>query len=288
MSSTKLCTRISIACSLVAALGLAGCGGGDKGANTGTKVVIKPSKGGDATNGGDGESPAPGKVAEGFGTLKGRVVFKGAPPQLALLVKNGASIKDAEVCAAADLPDDKLVLSSDGGVANVFVYLSQSPAGAPATPAPSETVLFDQKGCRFVPHGLTIRVGQPLQIVSGDPIAHNTHVNSNKATPFNKVIKPSSRTGETYSFDKSENEPVRVTCDFHGWMFAWMLPTDHPFAAVTDANGEFEIKNVPAGTHRFKVWHEGAKYLERSLSVSINPDQVTTVEIPYPVEKFKP
>jgi hypothetical protein len=68
------------------------------------------------------------------------------------------------------------------------------------------------------------------------------------------------------------------------------MPVDHPWAAVTGPNGEFEIKNVPAGTYKFQVWHEaagGGGYLDRNLTVTIKPGETTTKDIPYEVSKLE-
>jgi len=264
-----------------------GCGDVENsGASRQTTVTIKPSESADDSqdNGVNGDVP----TATGFGTLQGRVVFQGTPPTLPPLIKGGAPIKDAEVCAAVDLPDERLVLGPMNGVQNVFVYLPKAPRGAPKSEAPQDSVLFDQKGCRFFPHALFVRVGQPIQVVSGDPIAHNTHTKQKRSTEFNRVIEASDRNGVLFNYAKEESAPVPVICDFHTWMRAWHLPLDHPFAAVTQADGSFVISDIPAGTHKFRVWHEGVSggVLQRNLEVVIKPGEVTPVEVPYPAAKF--
>jgi hypothetical protein len=268
---------------------LVGCA--DKGAATKTKVVIKPKNSTESAEKqvatADGTKDA-GPAAAGFGTFKGRVVMQGTPPQLDLLIRKGANIKDASVCAAQNLPNEKLVVGPDGGVANVFIYLQNAPAGAKSIAPPTDPAVLDQKGCHFIPHAMFVQVDRPLQIISGDEVAHNTHIKPVRGTQFNQIIKKGDRVGVTTKFSTYEDQPIPVNCDFHAWMFAWQLPLEHPFAAVTNEKGEFEIPNLPAGTHKFKVWHEGSKFLERSLPVTIKADGVTELEIPYQVEKFKP
>lgn len=265
----------------------------DSGANAPTTVVIKPntSAGGEAA-----AQAAPGAAAEtaaapasGFGNWKGRVVLQGSVPDLPLLVTKGSSIKDAAVCAAQDVPNEKLVVGKDGGVANVFVFVAKAPAGAKKSDPPAEPVVQDQRGCRFMPHALFIRVGQPLQVISDDNLLHNTNIQTKRGTPFNSPIQPVDRKGITTKFSTFETQPIPVRCDFHGWMNAWHLVLDHPFAAVTDADGNFEIKDLPAGQHRFSVWHEGADFLNRgNFVVDIKPNETTDKDIAYAVEKFKP
>jgi len=271
---------------------LSGCGDGGSTASDVT-VTIKSSKGEPDNEGSNSKidpGPTNGGTSGGVGTLQGRVVFQGSPPQLDLIVKAGSPaslVKDAAVCAAVDIPDEKLLVGPDRGVQNVFVYLPKAPKGF-QEPAPQEAVLFDQKGCRFLPHALIMRAGQTVKILSNDSLAHNTQTLPNRNTIFNQGIKAGDRIGAPMVYDKSEKAPIPVKCSFHSWMLAYHLPLDHPFAAVTNADGTFEIKNLPAGKHKFRVWHEGVtgKFLSRNLSVKIKPNDVTTVEIPYPAAKF--
>ena len=55
--------------------------------------------------------------------------------------------------------------------------------------------------------------------------------------------------------------PTRVDCSIHAWMKAWLIILDHPYVAITDEDGRFEIKNVPAGEWTFRFWHERPGYL---------------------------
>jgi len=266
---------------------LVGCGGNRGGADTETTVTLKPStSAGGTASGGSGDNGGAASVAEGFGTFKGRVRFQGTVPSLAVKVSQGAAIKDADICAAVDVPDESLVVNSDGGVANVFVYLQKVPKGAKKTEPSEEPVIFDQKGCRFIPHALVVRVGQPVRVVSGDQIAHNTHTLPTRNSESNNIVERGSRTGFMVNYTKTENVPFRVICDFHSWMLAYHLALDHPFGAVTDANGEFEIPDLPAGEHKFVVWHEGSGFLTRNLKITITADQTTEQKIDYPLEKF--
>lgn len=286
--ATILATGAAAAFSLTT---LTGCGGG---ATEKPTVTVKPAESGDgggAEDGGGTENGGAEVVAEGFGGVKGKVTFQGDAPTLAVLVKQGdASVKDAEVCAAQSVPNQRIVVGENGGVANVFVYLPKAPKGAEVPPVPEEPAVFDQKGCLFLPHGLLLRCEQTLLIKSDDPIAHNTHTYPARNDVFNTGIKPNDRDGVPTSYARPEPSPFQVKCDFHTWMIAYHLPLDHPFAAVTDENGEFEIADLPAGEHEFRVWHEGipgSGFLERSLKVTVKADATETVDIEYPASKFQ-
>ena len=80
--------------------------------------------------------------------------------------------------------------------------------------------------------------------------------------------------------------PIQVKCDLHNWMLAYWLVLDHPYSAITQADGSFEIQNLPAGTHKFRVWHERVGYLERKLSVEIQDGETTELSsMEYRVER---
>ena len=264
---------------------LAGCEYGG-GAVADVTVTFKADEAVEASSGGDEAEVSVGPG--GVGTFKGKVVFGGNPPALNDIVGRNAPVKDAETCAAEAIPDERLVVGEDGGVQHVFVYLAKAPRGVPRAVPPEEPVIFDQKGCRFLPHTLIARAGQVVNILSDDPIAHNTHTFPSKNTSFNQGIPPDDRTGTPMTYRKAENTPVSVKCDYHAWMSAWHLVLDHPYAAITNENGEFEIAELPAGMHKFQIWHEGADggYVARNFQVEVPGGGTVEKTIEYPVSKF--
>ena len=181
-----------------------------------------------------------------------------------------------------------MIVSEGGGVQNVFVYLAKAPRGAPKTPVPDVPVIFDQKGCRFLPHAVVVRAGQQVNILSDDPIAHNTHTFPKKNTAFNQGIPAGDRKGTPLTYRKAETVPVAVKCDYHAWMSALHLVVDHPYAALTNENGEFEIADLPTGKHKFQIWHEGADggYVARNYEVEIPGGGTAEQTIEYPASKF--
>jgi len=229
------------------------------------------------------------------GSIKGKVVFKGTLPQLKDLHKAGdTNVKDSPVCAAVNMPNESLVIDEKGGnekvgygLANVCLYMQKAPEGYKAPPVPKETVDFDQKGCRFTPHCIVTRVGQTVLVKSGDPIAHNTHTNPVRGKGFNQVIPPNERKGVPLQYDKPERIPVTVKCDLHPFMTAYHCVQDHPFMVFTDAKGEFELKDIPAGKHTFIVWQETAGYLNKTLVVNVVAGKVTPLDLSYTPDKFK-
>lgn len=272
-------------------LSFSGCGeyGLGGGAYQATSVVVlPPDLSEDAESSDDVESDAGdaavASAGSGPGSFSGRVVLTGNAPDLGLIFAKGANIKDPEVCSAVDMPNEKLVTGADNGVANVFIYLQKAPKGTPEPVVSESAVIFDQKNCRFLPHCLVVPVGQTVKVLSDDSVAHNTHTNPKRNQSVSSLVGANDREGKLQLVYKlAEREPFPVTCDFHSWMIAWHLPVDHPYVALTDADGNFQIDGLPAGKHDFTVWHEAAKgkFVNRKLKVSITAGATTTQEIEY-------
>lgn len=259
-----------------------GCGELVNGANSATTVKYRP-----ATKEAAAETTTVAAVATtdvapgegGVGTLKGRVVFVGSYTPLAPLFAKGAAAKDPSVCGAEAIPNES-ILVKDGGLANTFIYLDKVPKGA-VIPAVGDKIDFDQKVCVFTPHAMVVRVKQTMRILNADGAAHNTHTYPKKNTAFNSVVQPNDRSGVDLIYGQAEKEPFTVGCDIHSWMTAYHLPLDHPFGAVSAADGTFEIKDLPAGKHEFKVWHEAGKMVEKAFVVTIKPgDNEVTINVP--------
>ena len=203
---------------------------------------------------------ATGASAADWGTLKGRLVVDGAVPEPTALVVN----KDPEYCGQHTIVDETIVPGENGGLPNAFVYMytkrGETVPIHPDLEEASETVVLDNKGCRFEPHALVVRTGQEFQVHSSDPIGHNTKLDLLNNVAFNQTItsdKPLSK-----KFEKSEPLPLPVVCSIHPWMKGFVLIRDNPYMAVTDEYGNFEIENVPAGPHEFIFWHESVGNLK--------------------------
>ena len=212
------------------------------------------------------------------GSIKGTFVLDGAAPALKPIVPQGANIKDGQVCAATAVPDQTIVVGAGNGLANVFIYASKVDAkDVPAEfkDAPKTPVTLDNKGCVFVPHALLIRTGQTVKLLNEDAVAHNIHTYPLRGNAINILIPPGEKVGIDQTMEKPEILPIPVKCDIHPWMQAYALILDHPFAAVSDKDGRFEIKGLPAGKHDFRIWHEGGGYVERSYDVTVEAGKTT-------------
>ena len=229
----------------------------------------------------------------GVGTVVGRVIFEGTRPTPGVLYAKGTvpASKDGAVCSATGaIPQEDLLISESNGVANVFVFLDKPPAGFKST-VPTTELTFDQKNCRFTTHALFAQVGQTVMVMNDDGALHNTRCIGDRNGNVNNTVGANNRTGIKLVYKRAERVPFPVKCDIHGWMSAYHLVLDHPFAAASDVDGNFKIENLPAGTYQFKVWHErgdGGKpgLLESKYKVVIKSGENEPVKIMADAKKF--
>ena len=206
------------------------------------------------------------------GTIKGRVHLAGTPPpNTPIWMHNDPMCQQG----SADAPplQEAIVVGSDGGLANVFGRLRGS---FPETAVPAEPVEIDQRGCLYSPRMVGVRIGQPLRVSNSDSGLHNVHGISPGTDGFN-VAQP--LRGMTNQFRLKTEGILRVTCDVHPWMIAFVGVVDHPFFAVSASDGTFEIPAVPAGVHAIEAWHERLGTI--TSSVSVEASGVATVELEY-------
>jgi hypothetical protein len=202
---------------------------------------------------------------KGTGTLKGKIKLNGTAPAGAKL-KIDQGNKDAGHCGKGDTEDETWV-SKDGGLGNVVVFL-KAPAGSYFKVDTSkkdwpEKVEIDQPFCAFKPHVSVMfpeyegkPTGQKLIVKNSAPILHNSRV---AGSSFKNPAKGETlAAGATKEFAlKADTQAIKINCDAHKWMEAYIWAFDHPFAAVTKADGTFEIKNVPLGVDlAVMAWHE--------------------------------
>jgi hypothetical protein len=199
--------------------------------------------------------------AQGYGTITGQFVLDGELPPLVPIVKKGdTSVRDYEVCAKDNIFDESLVVDAKTkGIANIFFFMPKKPGNIhpDLKESKEKLVKFDQKGCRFIPRAMVLRTDQTVAVLSGDPIIHNTHVNTIRNDGKNQTISPDDREGKVqWEFKLPEKYVTKVNCDIHSFMLAWWLIIDHPYAAVTGPDGRFKIEKVPAGEQEFVAWQE--------------------------------
>ncbi len=225
-----------------------------------------------------------------YGSITGRFLLDGDIPKLPPLVEKGnTKVNDPAICAAADVPDDSLVVDSKTkGIANVFVYLPKAEKVHPhLQESQKKEIVFDQQGCRFTPHALVVRTDQVVRVKSGDNCTHNTKTNPIRNQPVNFALQANDRTGVEVKNKAPERYPIEVQCNVHNWMTARWLVLDHPYGTVTDEQGKFTIADLPAGEHELIIWHERVGSIEKKFKVTVVAGKTTDVgTIPVPAGRF--
>jgi plastocyanin len=147
---------------------------------------------------------------------------------------------------------EDIVVGADGGLANVVVYVSDG-LSSHSFPPPQQPATLEQKGCQYRPHVLALQANQKLEVVNSDETTHNIHPTPNNNREWN-MSQPHGVPLEQ-SFAREEIA-IPVKCNVHPWMRGYIAVFKHPYFAVTDKNGGFELKDLPPGTYTITAWQE--------------------------------
>lgn len=182
--------------------------------------------------------PRPGVLAARNGTIRGHVELR-RPPQP---VERRPNVADLGAATPRDVPD---LLRS-------VVYLESAPRGAFEAQEAGHAVM-DQRNETFVPHLLAITTGTTVDFPNSDRFYHNVFSLS-KTRRFD-LGRYAAGESKHVTFDRPGI--VRVFCEIHSHMNAYILVFNHPYFAVSDDEGRYHIDNVPPGTYNVIAWHEG-------------------------------
>jgi len=195
--------------------------------------------------------------------------------------------RSPEVCGRTQA-FEALRIGADGGVADAVLSID----GAP--PKVGEgNVLVDQVACRYVPHVVTVTVGQALEVHDGDDLLHNVHAiwTAPEAATWFNLATPSK--GFSVRRPVARAGLARLLCDAgHVWMSGWVHAFAHDLHAVSGEDGSFRIYGVPVGARTLRLWHEGwrvvgddggrprfSEPIERTQAVDVAPDSETRVDL---------
>ncbi len=205
-------------------------------------------------------------AADEWVTIKGQVVF---PADKKLPERGKLNVtQDKDHCLSkGDILDESVIVNAKNkGVKNVVVYLRPDDEKA-GSDIPKDKihpddktrkaaeVAIDQPCCMFVARVTVARVGDTLLVKNSAPVAHNFFWDSGNNGAHNVTV-PKMESWKMPAALVKENPPIQYKCTIHGWMTGYVRVFDHPYYAVTDADGKFEIKNAPAGKYRIVYWHE--------------------------------
>jgi plastocyanin len=193
-------------------------------------------------------------VQEGVGVIQGFVRTAAARGAATLPVT-----ADHRVCGQT-VPNEELLVDGAGGVANAVVIVAGTTGGAAG-----RQVTLTNRNCAFAPRVLVAPPKTSMTVTSDDDLLHNTHAYDERDYTIFNVALPGP--GLRIRRPLQDSGVVSVKCDVHQWMRGYVIVTDE-LAAVTASSGAFEIGNVPAGTHRVRVWHEGLGAPPQSVTVA--------------------
>ena len=206
------------------------------------------------------------------GTITGQIRLAGPVPEQTTVQLGGWS-----ECAAqhpGGLPKTGDVLVQNGMVQNAVVSIKDG-LEERVFAVPTDPVVSDQKGCIFLPRVMAAQVDQPVRFTNSDPSAHNVHGLPDHARQWNfsLSVKGAAR---TITVDQPE-AMIEMKCDIHPWMKAYLGVFDHPYFALSGADGRFTLQNVPAGDYTIEVWHE--RLASQSQKVSLGAKETKNVEM---------
>lgn len=277
-----------------AACGLAGCerrveGGPRANATLALEIrkSLASSKGAEKA---DAEEGRGADESTGWATLRGTFRFVGSPPQPRPISVD----KDPEFCGKHNLKSEEVVVAGGGYLQNAVIFLrTKAPVHESYNASAKDTKVLDNRNCRFEPHVGVLRTSQTLIVKNSDPVAHNSNLRAPVNGDANPIIP--ANTEITQTFTKEEPQPVKVGCNIHPWMGAWIFVRANPYAAVSNAQGQFVLENVPAGKElEFQLWQEkvaGLKGTEIAglkvdtkgrFKIKLNPGEDKTIEIRVP------
>lgn len=195
------------------------------------------------------------------GSIKGKIKAASKPADPVLAID-----KDVEYCGKSQ-PAEMYVISPAMEVRNVIVAVEDVQKGKAA---PKTDITIDNKKCRFEPLVDVAYKGANFVIKNSDPMLHNTNlgivVQDDKRSAVYNLALPKK--------DQVITKPIRrsgfhqVKCDAHSWMRAFVYVSEHPYVAVTDASGNFDIKDLPPGKYKVRIWHEGFGEVTKNVEVA--------------------
>src|SRR5437762_7943859 len=202
------------------------------------------------------------KIAEvksdGTATITGTVTYDGEPPPMGVI----PGINNVPYCMQGPIHNQTWVVDpASKGVANVVVWVDPPKGQAfkkPEEKTWKDAVEVDQPFCAFEPHVVVLyptafdgtkmeETGQVLRVKNSAAIAHNIRIagSPQRNTSRGGTLTPKSA-GSDFAL-RLDKQEISLNCDIHKWMTGYAYTLDHPYAAVTDKDGKFTIKNVPAG-----------------------------------------
>ena len=134
--------------------------------------------------------------------------------------------------------------------------------------APKDHIVIDQRKMAFIPHVVAVQQGATVDFLNSDPVGHNVYwpsISGNKKLSHNLGTWPK---GDKKPFQFNDLGTASLLCNVHPEMSGYVVIVPTPYFAMTDKDGNFEIKKIPAGKYTLKTWSEGGKPTTQAVDVS--------------------
>lgn len=208
---------------------------------------------------------------DGLASLQGRIVFQGKVPEAVKI----SVTKDVEFCSQHVDERSEVQIAASGGLAGVVVEVRgvAPPETGWQWQEPEDGYVIRQKDCSFQPALLVIPEGKEVKVLNDDPVAHNINSgqwNFMQAAGAEPIIQKVASRGA-----------LRVGCNIHSWMEGWIYPAKSSFYSVSDAEGNYEINQIPPGKYRVTAWHPSLRLQRESIELSGSVKKEFVFESPY-------
>ncbi len=210
-------------------------------------------------------------------TLSGTITLAGKRPK-PLIIDMSADPRCND--GNAD-PTTDWVMGHEGKLANVFVYIKSEALDGYSFEQPTSPAMLEHKGCRYVPHLLGIRVGQPLMILNSDPTIHNTYPTTRDNKEWNQS-QPVASSAIRAVFDLPETF-IPFKDNLHPWEKAYVGVFAHPFFTISDDFGNYRIEGLPPGHYTVVAWHE--RFGEKTVEVTLVPGEARDISFNFEAKK---
>jgi hypothetical protein len=221
------------------------------------------------------------------GTIAGVVRFKGKKPARRPVEQVAGNPFCKEAHAAEPLLEDQFVFGRNGDddtLQNVLVYVSKGLEGRKFDP-PKAPALVDQVKCVYTPHVVGVMAGQPLEIRNSDDTLHNVMSTPLVNRGFNDGMNGRGTLRKVFA---SAELKVELRCFMHKWMLAYVHVLDHPYFAVTSADGTFTLKGLPPGEYEVAVLHEASRVEAAPATVKVKVEAGKTSSADFTYGPRKP
>lgn len=187
----------------------------------------------------------------GGGKISGKITLNGKAPAPRMILME----KNPEVCGTGERAIQEVTVDGSGGLQHAVVYIEKMSAGKKWDGKP---VQLNQKGCKFIEWLQVMKAKTELEIINRDPVLHNIHtyelIGRVRVTIFNEA-QPT----QGYTFKKKikmRRSPImKIECDAHNFMHAYMLVLKNPYYAITAPDGSYSVDDIPPGKYKVTVWH---------------------------------